>query len=302
MRRSQIVAREHTLNRTVNLAVEVSWRISACTPSIATAKVDVWVPSILAPDSYLVGVAVPEQGLRLACTPSDLPRGLRRKILASGTSFSGHGHQGRWSKGPTQCDREILNFAFPVLVCRQKEPPFRFKGDALVARNAFLRLPQEISALSDFLSTYGTWSVGSTRNITLDNPQSTPAQSNISVVEPELFWRQQRELRQAMGKSASSWISRNQPKLQLSSRDEFPHFFHEDSTCLEAITNSFTVDFMRGVRIMCCQRADCQNIFEASHKGKRFCSQYCGHLTSVRRNRAAAKKGRTRKRKTNGAL
>jgi hypothetical protein len=146
------------------------------------------------------------------------------------------------------------------------------------------------------LATYGTWSVNSTQNITFDNPQPASLPSNVSVVEPEQFWRQQRSLRHAMREGASLWISRNQPEFQLSSRKKFPHFFHEDSTCFEAIINSFTVDFMRGVRVMRCQRADCQNIFEDSHKGKRFCSQYCGHLTSVRRNRAAAGKSKKQKR------
>lgn len=289
--------------RTVNLAVEVNWHINPCRPVLATARVAVWVPSMFAPESYIVAVRVPEHGLQLTWDASDLPQELAKKVLASGTSFAGHNHQGQTSKALSQLDVDILNFDFPVLVCKHKQHPSRcIKGDPLIARNAFLRLPQEISALSEFLATYGTWSVGSTLNITFDNPQPTSPQSSVSVVEPELFWRQQRSLREAMGEGASSWMSRNQPQLQLSSREKFPHFFHEDSTCFEAIMNSLTVDFMRGVRVMRCQRADCQQIFEVSHKGKMFCSQYCGHLTSVRRSRASAEKRAAAKKGTNVAV
>jgi hypothetical protein len=303
------------VDRTVNLAVEVSWRINPCTPVLASARVELWVPSINAPESYLVRVRVPEHGLQLVFEPSGLPRELAKKIIASKTYFLGHPQGEALSRRdalyrllkspPPAIPKEIvdiLDFAFPVLVCKQKDPSRFIKGDPLKARNAFLGLPREISALSDFLATYGTWSVGSTRSISFDNPQPNSAHSNVSVVEPEQFWRQQRSLRQAMRQGASSWISRNQPRFQFSSRKEFPHFFHEDSTCLEAITNSFTVDFMRGVRFMCCQRTDCQNIFEDSHKGKRFCSWYCGHLTSVRRTRAGAGKNAAPKRGKNGAL
>jgi hypothetical protein len=289
--------------RTINLAVEVSWRINPCTPVLATARVSVWVPSISAPESIIVGVTVPEHGLQLARGLTGVPRELAKKIFTSGTSFTGHDKQALKGKALSQVDVDILNFEFPVLVCKQKAHPSRcIKGDPLIARNAFLGLPQEIPALSDFLATYGTWSVASTQNITFDNPQPTSTQSNVSVVEPEQFWCQQRSLRHAMREGASLWISRNQPEFQLSSRKKFPHFFHEDSTCLEAIVNSFTVDFMRGVRVMRCQRADCQQIFEVSHKGKMFCSQYCGHITSVRRSREPAKRSRARKKERNGPV
>jgi hypothetical protein len=289
--------------RTINLAVEVSWRINPCKPVLATARAAVWVPSKSTPESILVGVTVPEHGLQLTRRLTGVPRELAKKIVTSGNSFIGRDHHALKGEALSQVDVDILNFEFPVLVCKQKGHPSRCtQGDPLIARNAFLGLPQEIPALSDFLATYGTWSVASTENITFDNPQPTSTQSNVSVVEPEQFWRQQRSLRHAMLEGASLWISRNRPEFQLSSRKKFPHFFHEDSTCLEAIINSFTVDFMRGVRVMRCQRTDCQNIFEDSHKGKRFCTQYCGHLTSVRRNRAAAEKGGGRKRETNGAL
>jgi hypothetical protein len=301
MRRTQIMAQVRTMARTVNVAVRVGWLIEPCRPVLATAKVVAWTR--LSAESYVPCVKIPEHGLHHGEGGlSNLPKGLAKKIQASGVSFHGGSYHTEVGDALSKLDVSGAEFEFPVLIYKRRARNDQLiEGDPILARNAFLALPQTISALSEFLNTYGVWSQESTYGVYLERTNQASPKANVSIVYPERIWNQQRWLREALRSGTARWISQNQ-KLFITSRERFPHFVHGDSTCFEAIVNSVTVDFMRGVRLVPCQRTDCHNIFEDSHKGKKFCSQYCGHLTSVRRSRAGAGKNAAPKKRTNGAI
>jgi hypothetical protein len=63
------------------------------------------------------------------------------------------------------------------------------------------------------------------------------------------------------------------------------------SGILESMILTVFLDRLRGDKYRECARADCDAVFrrETRHKRK-FCSWYCGHLVSVRNNRAARKR------------
>jgi hypothetical protein len=63
----------------------------------------------------------------------------------------------------------------------------------------------------------------------------------------------------------------------------------------EMLLTTIYIDIARGFRFARCQRQDCngERVFsvETEHKRK-YCSQYCGHLESMRRQRRLTKKSR----------
>jgi len=58
------------------------------------------------------------------------------------------------------------------------------------------------------------------------------------------------------------------------------------SSTLEAIVASLLVDHLNGIRYGVCARVDCGKVFTLTTGRKRiFCTQYCGHLVSLRKKR-----------------
>ena len=56
---------------------------------------------------------------------------------------------------------------------------------------------------------------------------------------------------------------------------------------LEAIMASILTDHLHGVRYAICGREDCAKLFPVKTKRARlFCTQYCGHLVSLRKSRS----------------
>ena len=74
------------------------------------------------------------------------------------------------------------------------------------------------------------------------------------------------------------------PDLQRIPR--FPHFVVRTASCEKAIRTTLLADFVNGIKFKACARPDCGKAFSIESKHAReYCTQYCAHLESVRRNR-----------------
>lgn len=174
--------------------------------------------------------------------------------------------------------------------------------DPWVMRSEFLDLGGEnAESLLEFLNRYGLWS-DEHRGPYPDETQVGPhdrerAAGEIahappwsgSVVDVAPIWREQGALREALPVGPAAWFSHNKKFLHFATQMKPPHLLHVDSSILEAIYTSITIDYLVGFHFALCPRPDCAKPFLVDHKAKRFCSQYCAHLVSVRRGRAEAK-------------
>ena len=161
-------------------------------------------------------------------------------------------------------------------------------------RHDFLHIKPSSEALLEFLNYYGKWSritqprlegavsYGS-RVLRLDNEVLIPS----LIVESEIR-KEQAAIRDALKGTPADWLANG--SLSFGSQSKFPHYLHTDSTCLDAIRTSISIDFLRQVPFRICKRPDCSEPFGADRKGKQYCSQYCAHLVSVRRTRKELKK------------
>jgi hypothetical protein len=194
---------------------------------------------------------------------------------------------------------ESLELEIEVILCQAASPPRHWvKIDPWRARDEFLRLPHDTKALRDFLAQNGTWSEDPDNWPYTDRDHPIIVDRELAVVFPRLVWDEQRAIRQALGGSAKSWFSTASRlrEFELSLRPEFPHFIHVDQYCQDAIRNSITFDFLRGIKFGIRKRWDCAMPFEVAHKGKMYRSQYCGHLVPLRKKRAMDKPKKGRKR------
>jgi hypothetical protein len=70
----------------------------------------------------------------------------------------------------------------------------------------------------------------------------------------------------------------------------------EGRDVVSAIIATIYVDHLRGATFSFCTRPDCRKAFEFTSKHKRkYCSQYCAHLESLRRMRARQKRKRLKR-------
>lgn len=67
----------------------------------------------------------------------------------------------------------------------------------------------------------------------------------------------------------------------------------ETSDVVSAILSTIEIDHLRGAKFGVCARRDCPQFFEiTSRHSRKYCSQYCAHLESVRRTRKRQKQER----------
>jgi hypothetical protein len=178
--------------------------------------------------------------------------------------------------------------------CDFRHPPKARVFDPWQLRHDFLHLKPSPQTLLDFLNNYGQWSrttqprlvrtvAYGSRVLWLDNDILVPA----LIFESEIR-KEQAAIRDALKGNPADWLAKG--SLSFGSQSKFPHYVHADSTCLDAIRTSITIDFLRRVPFRICKRPDCGEPFAADRKGKEYCSQYCAHLVSVRRTRREIKK------------
>jgi|SRR5215831_2238869 len=159
----------------------------------------------------------------------------------------------------TETSRYLVDSEF------KKLPP----GDAWQMRDDFLRVESSVASAITFLEEWGRWS-----------PRRWVALKEILSM--------QAAVRKAMS-SPAKWFTTPFSALgPWRKRPEYPFFVLSTAECSAAISMTVTIDLLLRTPFKCCARWDCGHPFPIRSKHKRkYCSQYCGHLESVRRSRKA---------------
>jgi hypothetical protein len=152
-------------------------------------------------------------------------------------------------------------------------------ADAWTMRGDFFQLKQgNTDGLLKFLNKWGSW-------------QSWDS----TLAEPvDQIWEKHRRFRAATRGSAIDWLTDengvNEAWLRMfRTRTEYPYCVVTLSGCEPAMRMAITIDLLKRVKFRICARPDCRSPFplESEHK-RQFCSQYCGHLQSLRKARKEA--------------
>jgi hypothetical protein len=166
------------------------------------------------------------------------------------------------------------------------------QGDAWALRDEFFHLKQgDAKSLLNFFNKWGLWHVR-TGDFELDLSYA------VSVRE---VWQIQERFRRAVVSPISEWLTDNSvnvsPLAVFEPREKYPYFNLKANCCSLAILNTITLDLLRKVKFKICKRKDCRAPYaiESEHE-RTFCSQYCGHLESLRKNRREKAKARKRER------
>jgi hypothetical protein len=183
-----------------------------------------------------------------------------------------------------------------VLICERPKhwgpisEPFK-RVDPWHMRDDFLRTNSLVS-METFLNKYGEFSRGTgprpqVGQKALQDPGADAHTISWKpvLVHPDEIWGHKNAINVALKSGAAKWFERTVLD-GVYSRPEFPHFVHTDHLIADAIYTTVTVDFLRGAKFRLCGRKDCALPFKRESRHKRsYCSQYCAHLESVRRNR-----------------
>ncbi len=185
-----------------------------------------------------------------------------------------------------------------VFVSFDHDAPEEKARDAWAMRTELMRLPETNEALLRFLNRWGVWNYGKltphSSRFKLADFQKIDEKTWLECTSPSLVWRDRARLRAGMLERPEIWLSNNAALGFGANRRRFPFLGVKANTCLRAVEITITLDHLRSVKSRICARPDCDNIFTVeSNHGKRYCDQYCAHLVSVRKNRAAAKKAKT---------
>lgn len=159
------------------------------------------------------------------------------------------------------------------------------RADAWQARDEFFDLKLgDISGLLKFFNRWGQW-------------HSDSLDDAVSVEE---VWRIRERFLKAVMAPLSEWLTDQSvnvsPLALFRPRAEYPHFFSKTSWCAVGIHTTITLDLLRRVKFRLCARKDCRTPFAVeSNHDRKYHSQYCGHLESLRKQRREAKKAKGRK-------
>jgi hypothetical protein len=139
-------------------------------------------------------------------------------------------------------------------------------------REDFLRCKPDRKAIITFLNDWGRW-----RDFRM-------------LADLAEFVSLQRTVREALTSSPEKWLASQYafPTMKRSRSSEYPYFTMLTDACEVAIRMTTTIDLMRQLKFKTCARHDCGIPFAVTSNHRRaYCSQYCAHLESVRRNRKA---------------
>ena len=186
-----------------------------------------------------------------------------------------------------------------------------FELDSWQCREDFFRLSKnDVGKLTEFLNKYGIWS---------SDPEGAAFDSSRPLyVEVENVWEFRDDMRLALSHDYRKYFIASVTPIYKKPRtlldlipayagNEFPLSFELSSVAAgtmvltnakRAILASLLVDIVRGIRFKNCARKDCGVPFPVETKHQKiFCSQYCGHLVSLRRKRSkdSARKRKARK-------
>lgn len=165
-------------------------------------------------------------------------------------------------------------YTIPVLAMTRKSTKTHV-ADPWLMRSEFLGLSPEPDAFKDFLSQWGMW-------------------DSESILRLETMESEQRDLRDALalaGGDAKLWFRHFGSFPYPHDRAfEYPFFWLKAKECEVAIRMTITMDLLRGIRFGTCARPDCGTPYPIQSEHKRaYCSQYCAHIESVRRQRRDAR-------------
>ncbi len=193
--------------------------------------------------------------------------------------------------------RKTLPESLTELLISFAEPTARERSaDPWRMREEFMRLDETNAALRSFLERWGILDVETLDTAFVPPLDYTMVQSGGDkpmCVLPYLAWQRRARFRQSMLASPESWLKENAVLGFTHRRPRFPFIGITAKTCFRAIETTITLDHLRRVKSRVCARQDCDNVFSVdSNHGKIYCDQYCAHLVSVRRNRAAKKQAK----------
>ncbi len=163
--------------------------------------------------------------------------------------------------------------------------PNRF-SDPWKMREDFLALEHSKKTLAVFLNKWGSWGGG----VLQEYPYrlGTPLGETIEYVIPQHAWDLQLSYKSALTGDAAKWLSESGRIPTPTRRSSPPFLASRDELCRHAIQTTITMDKLSDVPYRLCARSDCGEVFKMeSNHFRTYCSQYCAHLVSVRRGRAA---------------
>lgn len=155
--------------------------------------------------------------------------------------------------------------------------PLSKPADAWAMRQEFFGLrPDKTDALLEFLNRWGLWGSG-----------NTPKQEWLAEI-----WQKHDLFRRAVKRPIAEWLQdefNGVLRYAYPRPQQYPFHFLTVSGCEQAIRVTITLDLLHRVKYSICARPDCRVPFpiESQHERK-YCSQYCGHIESVRRKRRTA--------------
>ncbi len=150
--------------------------------------------------------------------------------------------------------------------------------DAWAMRKDFFHIRRgDTDALLKFLNKWGKWRAG-----------NAPMLERVAEL-----WEKYDLLRSAVRGPLSEWMkdAANGLLRHADPRVEYPYHVLTTFGCEQAIRATITLDLLHKEKFAICARPDCRAPFqiESQHKRK-YCSQYCGHIESVRKQRRDAKR------------
>lgn len=146
--------------------------------------------------------------------------------------------------------------------------PGSIPADAWQLRDDFLRVTPDAKSVLGLLNQWGRW----------DDLVAYTLREILGFREI---------VRRALLSPPEDWLSEEHWTFDLDQKSEYPYITMETVKCKSAIRATITMDMLRQVKFETCARPDCGQPFPIMSKHKRkYCSQYCGHLESVRRGRA----------------
>jgi hypothetical protein len=186
---------------------------------------------------------------------------------------------------------------FPILWAPYSPAGWHRERDPWQMREEFLRLKKDHEALLNFANKWGRWDLETLQPV---YERGTPR--NISdyrcphFILPDQIWKLQDSYRAALRAPAEDWLSKFATLRGLEKRSTFPYLTAKSLSCKEAIEITITIDLLKKVKFRVCARPDCDNVFSLDSKHKRkYCQQYCGHLESVRKQRVATRRTKSKK-------
>lgn len=152
-------------------------------------------------------------------------------------------------------------------------------ADAWEMRSEFLKLKPTPAEILDFLNSWGPW-----RSSDLLSQNYFRFARLSEIVSSHKQWIR------ALSSPPERWYPLAGWSHSMSAKAGFPPFWVSTEGCKTAIDTTITIDFLNGVRFAVCERPDCNGtkyFAITSGHSRKYCSQYCGHIESVRRGRQA---------------